>query len=55
MNEENVSDNQQTMRNMTMADYGDERLNKSNELNSDMSIASTSQDEMTSKLFGGLN
>lgn len=35
--------------------YGDGKADKSNELNSSMSIANTDPDELTNKLRGGLN
>lgn len=45
------------MRGMMKSDYGEEKVDKSNELNETMSIASTSPDEYTKKIMslGGSN
>lgn len=44
-----------TIKSMMLSNYGDGKLNKSNELNKSMSIAGSAQDDLTSKLRGGLN
>lgn len=40
-----------SMKNFIKSDYGDEKLDKSNELNESMSISSSSQDEYTKKIY----
>lgn len=50
MNEET---NTQNVTNFMKSDYGDSKMSKTNELNSSMSINSTSNDELTNKLKGG--
>lgn len=50
MNEET---NAQNVTNFMKSDYGDSKMSKTNELNSSMSINSTSNDELTNKLKGG--
>lgn len=42
------------MRPMMSSSYGDSKLDKSNELNSSMSIAPTSPDEVTNKIMSNL-
>ena len=37
------------------SDYGDNKISKQNELNSNMSITNTGNDELTQKLKGGIN
>jgi len=46
-----------TMRGMIKSDFGDNKLDKSTELNESMSIANQSQDEYTRKIrnLGGSN
>ena len=50
MNEET---NKQNVTNYMTSDYGDNKMSKTNELNSNMSINSTGYDDLTSKLKGG--
>lgn len=42
-------------KNFMKSTYGDNKADKSNELNSAMSIANSDPDELTNKLRGGLN
>lgn len=46
-----ISDNQQTMRDMMMTSYGDEKYDKKKELNSEMSIAPSEPDEYGKKIM----
>lgn len=50
MNEET---NKQNVTNFMTSDYGDNKISKTNELNSNMSINSTGNDDLTGKLKGG--
>lgn len=45
--------NTQNVTNFMVSDYGDNKISKNNELNSTMSINSTGNDDLTSKLKGG--
>lgn len=45
--------NTQNVTNFMKNDYGDSKMSKTNELNASMSINSTGNDELTSKLKGG--
>ena len=45
--------NTQNVTNFMVSDYGDNKISKVNELNSTMSINSTGNDDLTSKLKGG--
>lgn len=45
--------NTQNVTNFMKNDYGDNKMSKTNELNSSMSINSTGNDELTNKLKGG--
>lgn len=50
-----MNDQENTMKSMMASNYGDGKISKKQELNSGMSIAGTSQDDLTAKLRGGLN
>ena len=45
----------QSATNFMTSDYGDNKISKQNELNSNMSITNTGNDELTQKLKGGIN
>ena len=45
--------NTENVTNFMTSDYGDKKVSKEKELNSNMSINNTSNDELTSKLKGG--
>lgn len=49
----NTEQNSQNVTNFMTSDYGDSKMSKTNELNSNMSINSTGNDELTGKLKGG--
>lgn len=51
MDTNEVNENKSFMK----SSYGDSKADKSSELNSSMSITSTSNDELTNKLQGGIN
>lgn len=45
----------QTMAPMMTSNYGDNKASKDKELNKTMSITGSAQDDLTSRLRGGLN
>ena len=45
----------QSATNFMSSNYGDNKMSKQNELNSNMSITNTGNDELTQKLKGGIN
>lgn len=49
----NTEENSQNVTNFMTSDYGDNKMSKTNELNSNMSINSTGYDDLTDKLKGG--
>lgn len=49
----NTEENLQNVTNFMTSDYGDNKMSKTNELNSNMSINSTENDSLTDKLKGG--
>lgn len=50
-----MNEQENSMRNMMSSSYGDQKANKSTELNSSMSIKGGSNDDLTNKLQGGVN
>lgn len=50
-----MNDQENKMKNMMSSNYGDGKADKSTELNSSMSITGEANDDLTSKLRGGIN